>query len=93
MIDYDSAIRKQKEGRLADTTRKFDRNAGFISVADTIPDDVMIVGAVIVTMDDAGNYGSVYLPESLDHVPAPEVQDAQMVAQSFEIANLTGLTA
>ena len=93
MIDYDSAIRKQKEGHLADTTRRFDRNAGFISVADTIPDDVMIVGAVIVTMDDAGNYGSVYLPESLDHVPAPEVQDAQMVAQSFEIANLTGLTA
>lgn len=78
---------------MADTTRRFDRNAGFISVADTIPDDVMIVGAVIVTMDDAGNYGSVYLPESLDHVPAPEVQDAQMVAQSFEIANLTGLTA
>ena len=78
---------------MANTTRRFDRNAGFISVADTIPDDVMIVGAVIVTMDEAGNYGSVYLPESRDHVPAPEVQDAQMVAQSFEIANLTGLTA
>ncbi|QUE25355.1 hypothetical protein SEA_FIZZLES_61 [Microbacterium phage Fizzles] len=72
-------------------TRRFDRNAGFISLVDTIPDDVMIVGAVIVTMDESGNYGSVYLPESLDHVPTPEVQDAQMVAQSFELANLEGL--
>ena len=95
MIDYDSDIQKHKEGHLADTTRKFDRNAGFISLADTVPDDLIIVGAVIVTMDDAGNYGTVYIPESLDHVPAPEVQETQggLVAQAFELANLTGLSA
>ncbi|QXN73984.1 hypothetical protein SEA_BLAB_58 [Microbacterium phage Blab] len=76
-------------------TRRFDRNAGFISVADSIPDDVTIVGAVIVTMDDANNYGTIYIPESLDHVPGPEVQEVQgaYVAQAFEIANLTGLHA
>lgn len=75
--------------------RRFDRNAGFISLVDSIPDDVTIVGAVIVTMDDAGNYGSTYIPESLDAVPAPEVQETQgaYIAQAFELANLTGLTA
>lgn len=75
--------------------RRFDRNAGFISVADSIPDDVTIVGAVIVTMDDAGNYGSTYIRESLDHVPTAEVQELQgaFVAQAFETANLTGLHA
>lgn len=75
--------------------RRFDRNAGFISVADTIPDDVTIVGAVIVTMDDANNYSSVYIPESLDHLPIPEVQEVQgeQVAQAFELANMTGLRA
>lgn len=80
---------------MADTTRRFDRNAGFISVADTIPGDVMIVGAVIVTIDEAGNYGTTYIPESLDAVPTPEVQETQgaFIAQAFELANLTGLSA
>lgn len=75
--------------------RRFDRNAGFISLVDTIPDDLMIVGAVIVTIDEAGNYGTTYIPESLDAVPAPEVQETQggLVAQAFELANLTGLPA
>ena len=93
VFDQDYAIHKEKESHL--TTRRFDRNAGFISLADSIPDDLTIVGAVIVTMDDAGNYDTTYIHESLDAVPAPEVQEMQggLVAQAFEIANLSGLTA
>ena len=71
VFDQDYAIHKEKESHL--TTRRFDRNAGFISLADSIPDDLTIVGAVIVTMDDAGNYDTTYIHESLDAVPAPEV--------------------
>lgn len=67
-----------------DTTK----NAGFLSL-DMIPEDVTVVGAVIVTMDGAGNYSSVLIPESLDALPTPEVQDVLggYVATSFEIAN------
>lgn len=74
--------------------RRYDRNAGYLALP-TIPDDKVIVGAVIVMMDDAGEYSTVYVPESLDATPAPEVQEAQggLVAQAFELANLTGLTA
>lgn len=74
--------------------RSYEHNAGFLSLID-IPDDKFIVGAVIVMMDDAGNYSTTYVKESLDHVPSPEVQEAQgpLVAQAFEIANLTGLSS
>ncbi len=71
--------------------RRFDRNNGFISLADTIPDDVYIVGAVIVTLDEAGNYASTYIPETLDEIPAPEVREHQgpQIAEAFHLANLT----
>ncbi|QNJ55560.1 hypothetical protein SEA_PHINKY_69 [Microbacterium phage Phinky] len=71
-----------------DTTK----NAGFLSL-DMIPEDVTVVGAVIVTMDEAGNYGSILIPESLDALPTPEVQEivGGYAAQSFELANMVGL--
>lgn len=69
--------------------RSYEKNAGYISLPD-IPDDKFIVGAVIVLMDDAGEYSSVWVPESLDAVPTNETQEVVggMAATAFEIANL-----
>ncbi|UDL15439.1 hypothetical protein SEA_PEPE25_64 [Microbacterium phage Pepe25] len=68
--------------------RSYERNAGYISLTD-IPDDKYIVGAVIVLMDEHGEYSTVFVNESLDSVPAPEVQGeiGPWVAQSFSLAN------
>ena len=73
--------------------RSYERNAGFMSLPQ-IPDDKAIVGAVIVMMDDAGEYSSVWVPESLDGVPPSEVREVAggYVATAFELANL-GVTS
>lgn len=69
--------------------RSYEKNAGYISLPD-IPDDKFIVGAVVILMDDAGEYSSVWVPESLDAVPTNETQEVVggMAATAFEIANL-----
>lgn len=71
--------------------RRYDKNRGWIHLKDQVADDQYIVGAVIVTMDEFGNYDSVFVPESLDQVPSEDVQAdlGGMVATAFEIANLT----
>lgn len=71
-----------------DTTK----NAGYLSL-DMIPEDLTVVGAVIVLMDDAGNYSSMHVPESLDALPTldEQIDHGDIIARSFELANLTGL--
>ncbi|AYB70175.1 hypothetical protein SEA_ONEIAGILLIAN_65 [Microbacterium phage OneinaGillian] len=68
--------------------RSYERNAGYLSLTE-IPDDQYIVGAVVVLMDGEGNYSTVYVNESLDSVPDPEVQEVQgpLIATAFSLAN------
>lgn len=74
--------------------RSYAKNLGFLSLPE-IPEDRYIVGAVIVMIDDAGEYSSQLVPVDLDAVPEPDTQKVVggYVAQAFEIANLTGLTS
>lgn len=73
--------------------RSYEHNAGFISLID-LPDDKFIVGAVVVMMDDEGNYSSIWVPESMDAVPSLETQEVVggYAATAFEMANL-GVTS
>lgn len=70
------------------TERRVDRNAGFLSTSD-VPDDVYIAGYVLVTLDESGEYGFIFRPESLDEVPSQEVQETlgRWLAQAFQLAN------
>lgn len=66
------------------------KNPGFLSLAG-LPDQ-HIVGAVIVMMDDAGEYHTQFVPGDLDGVPHPEAQEriGGWTSTAFEIANLGG---
>lgn len=70
--------------------RSFEHNAGFISLVNHVPDDEYIAGVVVISINDNGDYSSRFIPESLDEVPSPEVQETlgAMIAQAFEIANI-----
>lgn len=68
--------------------RSYTKNPGFLSLAE-LP-DVHIVGAVVVMMDDAGEYSTKFIAVDLDAVPDTDVQEhiGGFVSTSFEIANL-----
>lgn len=70
------------------------KNAGFLSLND-LPEDVYVLGAVIVTMDEDGNYGLAYRSESFDNVPIPEVQESlsPLIIQAWQLANNPGIIA
>lgn len=73
-------------------TRDCSHNAGFISLA-AIPVEEYVAGVIVVTIDDDGEYGTHFIPESLDEVPDPEVQKelGKLVTQAWATANLSGL--
>jgi hypothetical protein len=77
------------------TPRRADRNIGGV-VSRNIPDDRYIVGAVIVLMDDDGNF-STYIHEqppmaSLPSAPAPTAETlmdlGDLVAQAWALASI-----
>jgi hypothetical protein len=67
--------------------RSYERNAGYVDLPQ-IPDDVWIAGVIVVTMDADENFSTVFVPESLDDVPIPEVQQelGQLIVQSWSMA-------
>lgn len=68
--------------------RNCERNAGFIATTE-IPEDLWVAGAIIITIDEDGQYGARFLAESMDAVPSPEVQETigRWAAQAFALAN------
>lgn len=70
------------------------KNAGVIP-ASSIPEDVYIAGAIVVTMaEDGRTYGTHFIPVSLDELPDPEVQEilASTITTAWALANNPGLT-
>lgn len=72
-------------------SRDYSRNLGLISLNE-IPDDKWIAGAIIVLLDKDGNYTTVFKAQSLEHLPAPEIQEEirSIVTHSWAVANVTG---
>lgn len=53
--------------------RNCERNAGFISLHD-LPEEVFVAGAIIVTIDEHGHYGTRFVSEDIDELPPADVQ-------------------
>ena len=53
--------------------RDYERNLGFISLPD-LPEEVYIAGAIVVTLDEAGTYGTHFVSEDIDELPPVDVQ-------------------
>lgn len=76
----------RKEGaRMAD--RSYERNAGYVNLPQ-IPDDLWIAGVIVVTMDEDEKFSTVFVPEALDDVPHPEVQESlePLIVQAWSMA-------
>lgn len=69
------------------TDRSYDRNVGYVNVPQ-VPDDLWIAGVIVVTMDEDENFGTIFVPDSLDETPIPEVQEAlgELIVQSWSMA-------
>jgi hypothetical protein len=74
------------------TDRSYDRNAGYLNLPH-LPDDLFIAGAIIVTLNEDGELGATFVAESIDDVPAPEVQEelSALVRQAWHLANNPGM--
>lgn len=72
--------------------RAYDKNVGFISLPE-VPDNVFIAGAIIVMIDEEGEYNVAFRAESLDKVPSEELQQeiASIVRSAWAIANTPGM--
>jgi hypothetical protein len=68
--------------------RSYEMNAGYLNLPD-IPDDRYIAGAIIVTIDEEGEYRTHFVAESLDEVPHEDVQETlgRWVAHAWHTAN------
>jgi hypothetical protein len=73
--------------------RAIDRNIALIALGQDFPDDVFIAGVIVVTLDQDGNYGTVFKAESLDDLPIPELQEelGHHITTAWEMANTPGI--
>lgn len=67
--------------------RSYERNAGYVNLPQ-IPDDLWIAGVIVVTMDEDEKFSTVFVPEALDDVPHPEVQESlePLIVQAWSMA-------
>ncbi len=66
--------------------RRYDRNVGHVDVPQ-VPDDLWIAGVIVVTMDEDEKFSTVFVPDSLDEVPIPEIQQelGALIAQAWSM--------
>lgn len=74
------------------TDRNYTRNPGMISVPEA-DDDKWIAGAVIVLLDEDGQFHCRFKNVSIDEMPVPEVQEelASWIKQAWDLSRFVGI--
>lgn len=70
------------------------RNLGVIAVPE-VPKDRWIAGAILVTIDEDGNYSFAFHSQSAEHLPAIEIREelGALAAHAWQVANCDGVAS